>query len=88
MTVWKQSPMPMGVSVLCWDAVTNVMFVGYRSGDDIIPEPGGAGKPTPFQADWWRMLPNPSQPCLCRFAVAGFGESGEHDPRCAKADKS
>lgn len=57
---WRDThkhPMPDGESVLCWDAINNVMFVGYRSGDGIIPEPHVTGGPTPFQADQWRPLP-------------------------------
>jgi hypothetical protein len=62
MTVWKDAiehPIPEGESVLCWDAVNTVMFVAYRSGDGLIPEPHVKGGPTPFQADWWRRLPPP-----------------------------
>jgi hypothetical protein len=60
---WKETdahPMPEGDSVLCWDAVNKVMFVGYLSGGDLIPEPPKRNPgPTPYCADWWRTLPSP-----------------------------
>lgn len=62
MSVWKltaNSQLPHGESVLCWDAINKVMFVAYRSGDDLIPEPYLKGEPTRYQADYWRPLPAP-----------------------------
>lgn len=51
--------MPLGESVLCWDAISRVMFVGYRSGDDVIAEPSYRNRPTYFKVDQWRPLPTP-----------------------------
>lgn len=59
---WKNTqrhPIPNGDSVLCWDAINKVMFVAYRSGDDLIAEPAGKNPPCPYEADWWKPLPKP-----------------------------
>ena len=59
-TRWRRgdlSDMPLGESVLCWDAVNRVMFIAYRSGaDDLVAVP--ENRRTDCSADWWRPLPS------------------------------
>lgn len=53
----QKSALPHGESVLCWDAINGVMFVAWTSGGDLFLD--GTNKPTHYEADWWRPLPNP-----------------------------